>query len=663
MESARHKLVHPGYRPEIDGLRAIAVLSVVGYHVAPAALRGGFVGVDIFFVISGFLISTIIFGNLERDRFSYAEFYARRIKRIFPALLLVLSLSLAFGWYVLLPDEFRQFGKHLMAGAGFVSNFALWSEAGYFDRAAEVKPLLHLWSLGIEEQFYILWPLLLGIVWYRKSSFLMTTLLVAIISFIINIYWAYRDPAADFFSPFTRIWELMVGGILAYIVLYRPHYLSSNAKLLSLLSLLGLLLIVFSVGFLPEIASFPGWWALPATLGAFLLIAGGPGVWVNRYLLSNRLMVWVGLISYPLYLWHWPLLSFARIIEGDTPATSIKLAAAMASIVLAWGTYTLIEKPFRRGYSKTAISILSLSMTFLFVIGLLVWKGWPPPRHDSKSIEPLITAVGDWGFPDGLETISWHRQTFFVKEGSNTKTLFFGDSHVQQYAPRIVRLLTENPNHNTAVFATAGGCPPIPNVSANKLVWCPSMTASAIEYIDRDDVETVVIGAHWNNYFLNAARKRIGQEANQYLYYFEGDNSERHSFSGGNGAALALQELEIFLGRVAQNKQVFLVLDNPSGENYSPESLFEGSRLTNIRESVGDNQITSYAPEQRQLRIQLKAIAARSGAIVIDPSLLLCTEQRCMVTTENGVPIYKDESHLRPFFVEQQADFIDVTVQ
>lgn len=663
METARQKLVHPRYRPEIDGLRAIAVLSVVGYHVAPTAVRGGFVGVDIFFVISGFLISTIIFGNLEEDRFSYAEFYARRIKRIFPALLLVLFLSLVFGWYVLLPDEFQQFGKHLMAGAGFVSNFALWSEAGYFDRAAELKPLLHLWSLGIEEQFYILWPLLLGIVWYKKSNFLMATFLVAILSFVINIYWAYRDPAADFFSPFSRFWELMVGGILAYIVLHRPQYISSNTNLLSLLSLLGLLLIVFSVGFLPEFASFPGWWALLATLGAFLLIAGGPDVWVNRYLLSNRLLVWFGLISYPLYLWHWPLLSFTRIIEGDTPATSTKFIAAIASIVLAWGTYILIEKPFKRGYSKAAIFMLSLSMALFLVIGLLVWKGWLLPRHDSKSIKPLITAVGDWGFPDGLETVLWNRQTFFVKEGSNTKTLFFGDSHVQQYAPRIVQLLTENPNQNTAVFATAGGCPPIPNVSVNKLIRCRFMMDAAIEYIDRDDVEAVVIGANWNNYFLNATRTQIDQEENQYLYYFEDDNGERHRFNGGNGASFALQELEIFLGRIAQDKQVFLVLDNPSGKNYSPESLFEGSRLTEIRESVSNNQKTTYAPEQQQLRIQLKAIAVRSGAIVIDPSLLLCAEQRCMVTTEFGVPIYKDESHLRPFFVEQQADFIDVTIQ
>lgn len=176
----RHHLSHPKYRADIDGLRAIAILSVVGFHAFPQWIKGGFIGVDIFFVISGFLISSIIFGNLEKNTFSFTEFYIRRIQRIFPALILVLVTSYVFGWYLLLPDEFMQLGKHIAGGAGFISNLVLWSEADYFDTASNAKPLLHLWSLGVEEQFYIFWPVLLGVVWRYRLNFLSITIFIAL---------------------------------------------------------------------------------------------------------------------------------------------------------------------------------------------------------------------------------------------------------------------------------------------------------------------------------------------------------------------------------------------------------------------------------------------------------------------------------------------------
>ncbi|RYE52744.1 MAG: acyltransferase, partial [Hyphomicrobiales bacterium] len=201
-EEAPH-LAHPKYRPDIDGLRAIAVLAVVGYHAFPDWVRGGFIGVDIFFVISGFLISTIILGSLSGKGFSYREFYARRIRRIFPALLPVMAAAFAFGWYVLLSDEFRQLGKHIVASAGFVSNLVLWGEAGYFDTAAEAKPLLHLWSLAVEEQFYIFWPVLLGLVWrFKGARGLMFWMWVAAsLSFLLNVAGVHRHADATFYSP------------------------------------------------------------------------------------------------------------------------------------------------------------------------------------------------------------------------------------------------------------------------------------------------------------------------------------------------------------------------------------------------------------------------------------------------------------------------------
>lgn len=220
--SAQHlPLNHPKYRPDIDGLRAIAVLSVLGFHAFPDVFPSGFIGVDIFFVISGYLISSIIFENLDHGSFSFAQFYGRRIKRIFPALTVVLLSCLVFGWFGLLADEFKQLGKHIAAGAAFVSNFALWQESGYFNNAAETKPLLHLWSLAIEEQFYIFWPLLVWLTWKPKGTnnplFLPLCLGLLIASFAFNLYQVRIDPTATFYSPSSRTWELLAGVLLAYM--------------------------------------------------------------------------------------------------------------------------------------------------------------------------------------------------------------------------------------------------------------------------------------------------------------------------------------------------------------------------------------------------------------------------------------------------------------
>ncbi len=390
-------LSHPKYRPDIDGLRAVAVLSVVAFHAFPGLMKGGFIGVDVFFVISGFLISTIIFENLEKGTFSFAEFYARRIRRIFPALVLVLLASLVFGWLVLIPDELNQLGKHVAAGAGFISNFVLWGEAGYFDNSAESKPLLHLWSLGIEEQFYIVWPLLLWLAWKKNFNLLTIIVLVAIISFYLNVKSVKPDPVATFYSPQTRFWELLAGSILAWLVLYqkeastglrstidrwftrllyRETVPADGTKLPGLLSFVGCLLLAYGFFRIHQGLSFPGKWAMVPVLGASFVILAGPNTWINRTILSNRLAVWFGLISFPLYLWHWPILSFARIIEGDVPARGLRIAGVLLSILLAWMTVTFVEKHFRFGHARVRLKVFLLcgAMVALGVTGFVVSK-------------------------------------------------------------------------------------------------------------------------------------------------------------------------------------------------------------------------------------------------------------------------------------------------
>jgi len=400
------ELTHPKYRPDIDGLRAIAVLSVVGFHAIPRTFHGGFLGVDIFFVISGFLISTIIFGNLEHGSFSFATFYARRIKRIFPALVTVLAACLAAGWFMLLADEYQQLGKHTAGAAAFIANFLFWRETGYFDTAAATKPLLHLWSLGIEEQYYLIWPLLVWAAWKSRSAIppLMAALMAA--SLCWSLWQSFNDATADFYSPQTRFWELLAGSALAYAKLHGRKSLTCHNDAVSAA---GLVLIVVSIFALSSkrMPHFPGGWPLLPDLGAVLLIAAGEKAWANRKILSRQPLVWFGLISYPLYLWHWPLLVFARIWQDELNTWTSALLVLVA-IALAWLTYAFVEKPIRWGRwsrkGSRAVLPLVLAMTVSGVLGCTIYAnggmegyGYRSPEK-SAFAEYFKDAAPDWHY-------------------------------------------------------------------------------------------------------------------------------------------------------------------------------------------------------------------------------------------------------------------------
>ncbi len=274
------------WRPDIDGLRAVAVTAVVIFHAFPHRLPGGFAGVDVFFVISGFLISSLIYAGLEKGRWSFAEFYERRIRRLFPALILVLSACLAFGLYALHENELKPLGKHTAGGAAFVANFVLWSEAGYFDTAAAEKPLLHLWSLGIEEQFYLVWPLLLWMAWRlrpRPSTLIALLAALATLSFGLDLWRIEHDRVGTFYSPFTRFWELLAGGALAGFARWVAHPKSRTAPHTAA-GFAGAALLVGSFALLDPAQAFPGALALAPVLGAALLIAAGPATPTGRLL-------------------------------------------------------------------------------------------------------------------------------------------------------------------------------------------------------------------------------------------------------------------------------------------------------------------------------------------------------------------------------------------
>ncbi len=365
------------YRPDIDGLRAVAVAVVVVYHAFPLMLPGGFVGVDVFFVISGYLISRLILDALGKSRFSFAHFYARRMRRIFPALAVVLAAVSIAGWFVLYADDYQRLGRHVAAGAAFASNFVLWSESSYFDTTAvELKPLLHLWSLGIEEQFYLVWPLLLVFAARWRRGPLAMTLLVGTASFLVAIWTVRIDRTPAFYAPWTRFWELLAGATLACIdadVELRNLLSRVTARpwVSNVLAIAGTLMIAAGVMLIHSTRVFPGLWVLLPVTGTFCLLVAGDEAFINRRVLSLRPVVWVGLISYPLYLWHWPLLSFARLITTGPPRVLIRLGLVAASVELAWLTYRLIEWPIRFGTRRrTVVPILATSMVALFAFGL-----------------------------------------------------------------------------------------------------------------------------------------------------------------------------------------------------------------------------------------------------------------------------------------------------
>ncbi len=363
-------MFHPKYRPEIDGLRAIAVLSVIAFHVFPEYVTGGFIGVDIFFVISGYLISTIIYKSLDKKSFSFIQFYQHRVRRILPALLVVMAATYLFGCWILFPDELVGLGKHILGGSLFVSNIVLWNESGYFDKAVQLKALMHLWSLGIEEQFYLLWPVILILIWGLRKRYVLMGLMV-VGSFGYCLYRTYTMPSTAFFSPVSRFWELGIGALCAYYICESHSKITLSVKwsnAVVLVAAIGLMLPIFVYS---EAMSFPGFIALLPVLASAFVLGFIDSKTIIGKLLSNKILVGIGLISYPLYLWHWPILSFLHTLLGEVLPLGYRFLAVFATFLLALLTFFCIERPFRRGSHQQPKSLLLLG--FLFCIG---WIGY-----------------------------------------------------------------------------------------------------------------------------------------------------------------------------------------------------------------------------------------------------------------------------------------------
>lgn len=676
---------HPQYRPDIDGLRALAILSVVAYHAFPHYAPGGFIGVDIFFVISGYLISLIIFRSLLNNDFSFAEFYAHRIKRIFPALILVTATCYAFGWFSLLPDEFKQLGKHIAAGVGFVQNFVLWTEAGYFDVASELKPLMHLWSLAIEEQFYLIFPFLVWVAWKARLNVLTGVIALGVISFVLNKKGIGQDAIKTFFAPQTRFWELMSGSVLAYVygfrawrpsltswihagifnrLFFREVPVEQDRELLlsNILSCLGLVLIIYSIVIYNHTMPYPGIRAVTPVLGAVFLILAGPHAWVNRKILSCKVVVWVGLISYPLYLWHWPLLSFARIIDSETPSRSIRIAAVVISFLLAALTYYLIEKRIRYGRStRGKVALLSVLTVLIGYVGYNAYSR-DGLAFRVKDYAKISQGIGDWSHPKGLTPKVFSDTNIYLNSTSSPEIFLFGDSHIEQYGPRVVEL-TKRGGIKSVAFMTRGGCPPVPFVYEEKYKNCLYFVDKFWQYLEHTpSIKTIVISACFNCYLVKSSEpQEVPIDAPRYFFK---KNSIFEYFRNGNGKDLALQEFVNFANEIVlKGYELYVLLDNPLDERFDPKKIIGSGRggrpvfLTASKESY----LISFSRNPKQVALEDDLIKRLhgTGAVVVDSAEIICPKNICSSLDASGRPIYKDSDHIRPFFVTEKMNILD----
>lgn len=435
------------YKPYIDGLRAWAIIAVVTFHAFPSVMPGGFVGVDVFLVISGFLISNILLQGLQYGTFAFGAFYANRIRRLFPALLVVLAASFALGWFLLLPDEYQSLGKHAVGAATYIENVVLLRESGYFDARSSFKPLLHLWSLGIEEQFYLSYPLFVWAVWRFRRNMFGVLLGIATLSFVLNLAQVRPDPVGAFLLPHTRCWELTIGCAIACwqfqagqqrgamnglrILEARRYWRSLSSLIVNGCSAIGTALLILAVVLFHDTDPFPGWRASLPVFGTALIVIAGSKAWINRAVLANKTAVFIGLLSYPLYLWHWPILTFLRILRGGEVSVRLRIVAVLLSFGLAWITFRFVESPIRFGrkdslrpLSLVAASIVLASFGYAATRDGFV-RRFPAAASDLGHLQDVVWSTPRCREVSGLSEIDYCRST----SGKKPDILLMGDSH------------------------------------------------------------------------------------------------------------------------------------------------------------------------------------------------------------------------------------------
>ncbi|WP_173570034.1 acyltransferase family protein [Acetobacter conturbans] len=630
------------YRNDIDGLRALAITAVVIYHVFPRALPGGFCGVDVFFVISGFLIT----GQFSRREIGLTAFYARRVRRLAPALLCVLLGTLLLGTFVLLPNELSALGRDSFAGVTFFSNLFSWHEQGYFDRTAALKPLLHLWSLGIEEQFYLLWPILILI--GMRTRRLSLGWLVAgtfALSFTFSLWCTFFAPDAGFYWPISRMWEFMLG---AALVVGAPAVRSLGSHWRTGLSWLGLASLGLSVLVLSPTSGFPAPLAACPTLAVMLLIAAGPKTWLAQRVLASPPMRTLGLISYPLYLWHWPLLAYEHILHGLTnQGRRTGYVIIALSVVLAALTNRFIEAPLRwRTPARPTLCGLLAGLFATGCLGLALWA-WPgllsqQSRHGTDiNIESISIAEQDGIFPVTPNMTVEHVGSITlatIGPSIGNPILFTGDSLLFQWAPHIDALFSEGKLAHTVIFVAGPSCAPLPvEHYATEFRFCKAMSDLQDRILTTYPIRKIVMGAFWQRVFsldpaVWPARK-------------------------------AQAEARIRTLRDGGKREVTIILPTPANIHFDPANMVQRSfsnimiDASTLRAGVPMSSIRTGGADFTAL---LESIAHDTQVSTLDLTEEICgSRDACFPLMDNGTPKFADEKHLRPVFTQGRLQGLD----
>ena len=628
------------YRPDIDGLRAVAVLLVVVYHAWPARLPRGYLGVDVFFVISGFLITSIIVKDLRAGQFSFARFYSRRARRILPALLLVLLAALVLGWYALLAGELEGLGRHVLGAMFFIANFQLMAETGYFDPAAETKPLLHLWSLGVEEQFYLTFPLVLWAAWRSRLSLVAVAAGLGITSLLLHFWLASADPTAAFYLPVTRTWELMAGALLAAAA----PLSGAGAGLSSgtFTSAVGGVLVAAGVVVGFSAVAGPVAPLLLTVAGSALLIHAGRQAFVNRRVLMLAPLVAIGLISYPLYLWHWLLLSFSRVYLGQEGASAVAPALVLISFMLAWLTYRLAERPIRTGLVRGRVTagVLASLAALVIVAGTIVvgQEGLPDrqaPRqqalaefarspHEPFRDRACEEVVG--GF-DGLDL-----DGCLSSAAAPPSVVLLGDSHAHQYFNSLAARLSGTP----VLHLGRWSCLPFSSKSHQSEPCQRSIVRSREYVLAQPSVSTVVLAGYWA--YLMAGG--FGRN--------EGGYREAAPFDSAEAEVFVKSGHEQIGALLAAGKRVVLILDTPNLNfniqlcMFDPAAVLAGTR---VPPGCALDRRQFEARNARYDETMARLVADHPGLRVFNPRTVLCEEVVCHAT-RGGRSLYYDSDHL-----------------
>lgn len=653
--AANASAYHPtlSYRADIDGLRGIAVALVVAFHASPALLSGGFIGVDVFFVISGFLISKIIYTERLRGTFSYANFYRRRIRRLLPAFSVVVLAVLTLGIALSLPDHLVDTGQSFAAAGVFSTNFLFWREAGYFAGPAELKPLLHTWSLAVEEQFYFVYPvlLLIGMTVWRRNGALAITLTIFVLSFAAAALLTPVYPEATFFLLPFRAWELMLGSLLAIAAVECPP-----AHLLrNLLVLAGLAMIVVAAVTFSSATAFPGYAAmLPVAGSALVIFAAGSHDSVSRLLLQTRPLVGLGKISYSLYLWHWPLFAYAHYrFVGEVPGPVIAGLVVLA-VALSWASYAFVEQPFRKPGAmqgrKPFVFVAASSAAMLMAGVGLVYSDGLPQRFSAETRELIETRADRDRRRNCMATDAvWRDPAEACRYGSEAGPAHYallGDSHAHALVESFGRVLGEN-GEAVRLYGYAG-CAPIAGVEFPVQPNCERFGREALALLASDaDVTTVVVMV-------------------RHAIHLHGDTADWGPAENGQGPAAFPSE-----SRKRREARYFAALSNTvtrlraAGKRVVlvqpvPETAYDIPRVAALLQMRGGSiddftrPRAMYDQRQGKTRSAIEDIARRTGATIADPASRICSAQSCAVS-ENGTLLYYDDDHLTSFAATRLA--------